>query len=99
MRRIQITPEALADLERIAAYISSDNPIAASRIEERIYGAIDKLAFMPAARAGRAAGTYEKPVRGLPYIVAFALPDKLTLRVLRIIHSSRDWPTGGWPEA
>ena len=91
-------PAAQADMHGIAGFIAAANPIAATRIEERIYGAIDKLAFMPAARAGRVAGTYEKPVRGLPYIIAFALPDKQTLRVLRIIHTSRDWPADGWPE-
>jgi len=71
----------------------------ARRVGEKLVAAIDKLAFMPAARAGCKAGTFEKPVRGLPYIVAFELPDKATLRVLRIIHTSRDWPAGAWPES
>jgi toxin ParE1/3/4 len=98
VRRLDFTPEALADLEEITAFISLDSPAGAIRVRARIIATLNNLAFMPAARAGRNAGTYEKPVRGLPYIIAFELPDKQTLRVLRIIHGARDWPAGGWPD-
>ena len=97
MRQVIVMPAARADMHEIARFISADNPIAAARVEARVYEAMDKLAFMPTARAGRIVGTFEKPVRGLPYIIAFELPDKETLRVLRIIHGARDWPAGGWP--
>jgi toxin ParE1/3/4 len=43
-------------------------------------------------------GRTTRSPRGLPYIIAFELPDKQTLRVLRIVHGARDWPAGGWPE-
>lgn len=98
MRTIAYTPEALDDLEDIFAYIARDNPHAARRARERVRATVEALAFMPAARAGRVQGTCEMPVTRLPYIVAFELPDEATLRVLRIIHMSRDWPEGGWPE-
>ena len=98
MREIVITPPAREDISGIVRYITSDNPNAALRVEARIYDAIDKLAFMPAARAGRVNGTFEKPVRGLPYIIAFELIGKDELHVLRVIHGARDWPAGGWPE-
>lgn len=98
MRLVDFTPEALADLEQIADHISLDSPSAAVRVRARIRATIENLAFMPTARAGRIAGTFEKPVRGLPYIIAFELPDKQTLRVLRIIHGARDWRAGAWPD-
>ncbi len=98
MRRLDFTPEALADLEQITAFISLDSPAAAIRVRARFFATFDKLAFMPTARAGRNAGTFEKPVRGLPYIIAFELPDKITLRILRVMHGARDWPAGRWPE-
>lgn len=97
MRRVDWSPDAEKDLDEITAFIGADNPFAARRVGEKLVAAVEKLAFMPTARAGRNAGTYEKPIRGLPYIIAFELPDKQTLRVLRIIHGARDWPTGGWP--
>lgn len=66
MRTIAYTPEALADLEDIFAYIARDNPHAARRVRERVKAAVEALAFMPAARAGRVSGTYEMPVSRLP---------------------------------
>lgn len=84
-------------MRAIASYISQDNPSAAKSVAARIRATTDKLAFMPTARRGRIEGTFEKPVRGLPYIIAFELPDKQTLRILRVIHAARDWPEGGWP--
>lgn len=98
MRAIDWTKGAQRDLDSLTDYIGADNPHAAQRVSDRIRASAESLAFMPAARAGRMAGTFEKPVRGLPYIIAFELPDEQTLRILRIIHMARDWPEGGWPE-
>ena len=57
---------------------------------------------MATGRPGRVAGTYEKVVPGLPYILAYAiqpLPDSAELIViLRTIHGARDWPKGKWPD-
>ncbi len=92
-----MTDTAERDLDAIGDFIGADNPHAAIRVVTRIKAEIDHLAFMPAARAGRNAGTFETPIRGLPYIIVFELPDQRTLRVLRIIHGARDWPAGKWP--
>jgi plasmid stabilization system protein ParE len=46
-------------------------------------------------------GTYEKSVDGLPYVVAYALRQTgegtEDVVILRVIHTSRNWPVGGWP--
>ncbi len=48
---------------------------------------------------GRTAGTYEKSVRSLPYIVAYALTDRdMAVTILRIIHTARDWQEENWPD-
>ncbi|MEQ1617066.1 MAG: type II toxin-antitoxin system RelE/ParE family toxin [Terricaulis sp.] len=86
MRRVDITVAAEHDLDAIGDFIAADNPHAAIRVVTQLKAAIDKLAFMPTARAGSIAGTFEKPVRSLPYIIAFELPDKETLRST---HNSR----------
>jgi plasmid stabilization system protein ParE len=48
------------------------------------------------------AGTYEKPVKELPYIIAYALqpmPDGgERIIIVRVIHGARDWPEGEWPK-
>jgi len=98
VRAVEVTPEALADLEEIANYIAAVRPRAAKAVCARVVATFEKLAFMPAAREGRIAETYERPVRGLPYIIAFDLPASNTLRILRIIHGARDWRPDAWPE-
>ncbi len=46
--------------------------------------------------------TYEKVVRGMPYIIAYALGDEPkgheTITILRVIHGARDWREESWPE-
>lgn len=64
--------------------------------------AVDRLAAMPTGRKGRVSGTYEKPVSGLPYIIAYALGDEPkgheTVTILRIVHNARNWPEESCPE-
>lgn len=98
MRTVDWSIGAQQDLDDIIDYVGADNPYVARRIRDRLKAAVDSLAFMPAARPGRIADTFEKPVTGLPYVIAFALPDRDTLRILRIIHASRNWPKGEWPD-
>jgi plasmid stabilization system protein ParE len=47
-------------------------------------------------------GTYEKPIPGLPYVLAHALEateaGEVVLAVLRVIHGARDWRAETWPE-
>jgi len=59
-------------------------------------------AIEEAGRPGRIAGTYEKSVIGQPYIIAYALLPRDDgqaddILILRVIHTSRDWPPGRWP--
>lgn len=101
MRRIVWSRDGLDDFNAIVAYIARDDPAAALKVAERIDEAIRGLAAMPTGRRGRVAGTYEKVLSGLPYIIAYALEptpagDEL-LAVLRVIHGARDWPSERWP--
>jgi toxin ParE1/3/4 len=102
VRRILWSRAALDELDGIIAFIAQDNPLAAGRVAERIGRAVEALAAMPTGRPGRVAGTYEKVVARLPYIIAYALgtapSGEGTLIVLRIVHTARNWPEGAWPE-
>lgn len=94
--------DALDDLKAQMAYISIDNPSAAQRVARAIQDAASALSITPTGRPGRVAGTYEKSVNRLPYIIAYSIStngDSETLAIVRVIHSSRDWPTGKWPKA
>jgi toxin ParE1/3/4 len=94
--------DALDDLEKIITYIAADNPRAALSVVDRIEACGDALGDMAIGRRGRVTGTYEMVVRGLPYIVAYAIEQRAygteRIVVLRVIHSARDWPKGKWPK-
>lgn len=85
------------DLNDIADYISQDNPDAADNVIDRIEAAVDMLARSTIGRQGRMAGTHEKVVTGLPYIIAYNVAEQ-NLVVVRIIHGARNWQPGEWPK-
>ncbi len=93
--------DALDDLKSQIARIAAENPAAARRVADRISATCAALGDRPIGRVGRIAGTYEKSVVGLPFIVAYALGLRAgaeTVSILRVIHSARDWPAGSWPK-
>lgn len=98
MRRVQWSQAALADLEAQLVYIAKDNPATARKVALRLRETGDALARFATGHPGRISGTYEKSVRGLPYIVAYALTDNdAAISVLRVIHTSRRWDDETWP--
>ena len=59
---VAFSPEAVADLASIRAYIAEDNPDAASRVAVRLVAACDRLEAHPyMGRPGQAAGTASYP--------------------------------------
>lgn len=102
MRDVVWANVALDDMDSLAEYIAADNRTAALKVLDRIDRTVENLSHAPTGRAGRVAGTYEKPIRGLPYIIAYALQPRPNgverLVILRVIHGARHWPEGEWPE-
>jgi plasmid stabilization system protein ParE len=94
--------DALEDLNSAIAYIAADNPTAALKVLDRIEATGEALGEVATGRRGRVAGTYEKSVRGLPYIIAYAIQPLPSGRerivILRVIHGARNWAAGEWPE-
>jgi plasmid stabilization system protein ParE len=88
-------------MDSIVAYIAADNRAAALKVVDKIEATGERLGQMAIGRRGRVAGTYEKPVVGLPYIVAYTLETppngKERIVILRVIHMARNWPKGEWP--
>jgi plasmid stabilization system protein ParE len=67
--RVIIREGAYGDLSRIYEWIAKDRPRAADFVIDRILRSIERLGELPyIGHAGRAAGTYEWVVTGLPYI-------------------------------
>ena len=96
MRAVYWSDDALDDLDAAIMHIARDSAQAATLVVDRIESTIDLLAEYPSGRQGRVSGTYEKPVAGTSYIIAYALSeDRLT--ILRVIHGRRDWQEDEWP--
>ncbi|MBC7505258.1 MAG: type II toxin-antitoxin system RelE/ParE family toxin [Sandarakinorhabdus sp.] len=93
--------DALEDLKKQLVYIATDDPIVASRVVARLRKAATQLEDFATGRPGRVAGTYEKSVTGLPYIIAYEIISRDAVgeivAILRVIHTSRDWSEETWP--
>jgi toxin ParE1/3/4 len=87
------SPEAIADLAALRAYIEQDNPAAAQRIALHIIHNIEML--LPDSPEmggpGRVPGTRELVIPRTPFIVPYRLVGN-AIHVLRIFHGARKWP-------
>jgi len=98
MRQVRWSDDALDDLEEQVVYIAQDNRAAARRVAKRIRETGAALANFATGHPGRVAGTYEKSVHRLPYILVYALSeDSAALTILRVIHTARNWAPDDWP--
>jgi toxin ParE1/3/4 len=97
-RRIVWAPKASKDFLAAIDFIAADAPANARRVADRVLRRVESLATMATGRPGRVADTYEAYVLRTSLIIAFELPDKSTINILRIIHAKRNWPEGEWPE-
>ena len=100
-RPVRWSIEALDDLADQISYIARDNPAAARRVAAAIDRTALALGDMPTGRPGRVTGIYEKSVTRLPYILAYAITQRRgeeEIAIVRVIHTSRDWPAEEWPE-
>lgn len=92
---------ALDELKAHVAFIARDNRTAARQVAVRIRSMGNALSDFATGHPGRVAGTYEKSVSGLPYIVAYAIDrgsQTERVLVLHIIHTARDWREEEWPK-
>ena len=99
-RSVTWSREALDDIKEQVAFIARDNPAAARRVADRIGDAGKSLGEFATGRPGRVTGTYEKPVRRIPYVIAYQLRQvsgREHVVILRVIHAARDWPPEEWP--
>ncbi|MGB8472829.1 MAG: type II toxin-antitoxin system RelE/ParE family toxin [Candidatus Acidiferrum sp.] len=84
-------PQALTDLDEIWEYIAADNPVAADRVLEAIFEAIQALVPFPQLGHSRSDLT-SRPLRihsVRDFLIAYA-PDEKPLLVLAILHGRRN---------
>ena len=88
LRRIIWSLEAADNLHAIVTYISAVNPVAATRIAQRVVALADSLAeFSNRGRPGPE-GTREMTIIP-PYILRYAV-DEESVSILQIWHGARD---------
>jgi len=74
--RVIVRGAAYDDLDRIYAWIAKDRPRAADAVIERILESGERLGRFPyMGHQGRAAGTSEWVIPGLPYILVYQVRD------------------------
>ena len=90
--RIRWTEPAAKALEDIQDQIAEDNRRAAFEVAQRIRVMTDFLKDHPKiGRTGRAAGTFELVIPGIPYVVPYRIRNQ-EVQILTVYHTSRKWP-------
>jgi toxin ParE1/3/4 len=89
--RVTYSPRALAQLERILAYIEAENPAGATAVADRIGGLTSLLSEHPAmGRPTSQEGVRILSVPRYPYVVFYrVLYEKDEIRVIRVRHAAR----------
>lgn len=96
MIRVFWTNRALADIERICAYLRERNPLAAIAVAESLFSAGNSLSSLPRRHPERSAHYREMIVSRYHYIIRYELvPDKANpkrqiVHILSVWHPAQD---------
>ncbi|MDR3544073.1 MAG: type II toxin-antitoxin system RelE/ParE family toxin [Desulfosporosinus sp.] len=91
--RLVWSQHATDDRLAIFMWIAQDDPQAAANVDERIEEAARRLIDFPnSGRLGRIEGTKEIVIARTPYVAPYQLVGD-TVRILRVIHGARMWPS------
>jgi toxin ParE1/3/4 len=94
-----LTPQAWQDALDIVAYIAADNPEAAARFVPALEATCTQLAALPGMGSVRAVrrkdlkGVRILPVTGFKHYLIFYMAAGTSMKVIRILHAARDFPT------
>lgn len=91
--RLTWGPRARRDLHDLVAYIAEESPQRAELMAQRILTTAQLLSKMPGiGRPGRVQGTRERIAGRTPYILAYKVASG-RIRILRVYHGARRWPS------
>ena len=97
MLEIIYSDAAAADIDEIAAYLAKDNPQAAISVLKAIRETANILSATPLMGAPRFCsspdlkGLRGHPVKNFLHYHIYYIPDQLSLTIIRVIHSTRDY--------
>ena len=93
------TPQAWQDAIEITEYIGTDNPEAASRFVPALEDTCTQIVALPSMGSAR---TFQRkdlknvrilPVTGFEHYLIFYTAIRKNVKVVRILHTARDFPT------
>jgi toxin ParE1/3/4 len=86
-------PKAIANRDSQIDFIAKDNPLAAISQGNEIEQQVQALVGNPpmSGRPGRKSGTRELVISKTPFVAVFRANGQ-TVEVLRLLHSSQQWP-------
>ena len=99
MHPSQFSPQAWDDVRDIVAYIATDNPDAAARFVPALEATYAQLVALPGMGSVRhfrrkdLTGVRMMPVTGFEHYLMFYTAPGTHVKVLRILHAARDFPT------
>ena len=90
--RIRYRLRARLDIESIGQYIANRNLRAAHEVVARIRCDADRLAVWPhLGHIGRAKGSFERVVAGLPYIIVYEIDEAADeIAIVAVFHGAQD---------
>jgi toxin ParE1/3/4 len=90
--RVRYRLRAPLDIENIYHYIEKRNPRAATDVVARVRFAAERLGNLPyMGHIGRAHGTFEWAVVGLPYIIVYEIDEAADeVAVIAVFHGAQD---------
>jgi plasmid stabilization system protein ParE len=93
--KVRYRRRAQLDIENIHGYINERNPRAATEVAARIRDAADRLGAWPyTGHVGRASGTYEWVVVGLPYVIVYEIDESGDeVAIIAVFHGAQDRDT------
>jgi toxin ParE1/3/4 len=94
--KVRYRLRARLDIENIHRYIKERNPRAATDVVARIRLAADRLGIWSyMGHEGRAPGTYEWVVVGLPYIIVYEVDEAANeVAIVAVFHGKQNRPGG-----
>ncbi len=92
--RLEIAERAERDLEEIGDHIAQDNPLAADRVVEAIESKFATIGINPLLYAPQddIAPGFRRALVGA-YSIWFRIVDRKAVRIERIVHGARDFPS------
>jgi toxin ParE1/3/4 len=90
--RVRYRLRAQLDIEGIHEYIAERSPRAATEVVARIRLAGDRLGYLPyMGHIGRARGTFEWVVVGLPYVIVYEIDEAADeVAIIAVFHGAQD---------